>query len=103
MTTNTTAICPDELLDPLVQELQTMAQSNWKGTTAWMESETGLLDSPRARDIGKLAYSIGGMEGMYEVLQRAFLDADGYALDGASSAAISEIGYAWNDIGTWQA
>lgn len=90
-------------LSHIAEELVSIADSNWKGFDCWSESERGVLDNPRVRELGEQANRIGGFEAMQAAAYAAFTDEDGHARAGSvKSAALYEINYKWHGVGEWQ-
>ena len=83
-------------------ELREIAESQWQGTEAWAESETGILSDPRVLQIGEQAARLAGFRGMQMVARGAFCPT-GRPRNECCSAAISEINWRWNGISEWMA
>lgn len=90
------------LTGEIARELRFIACKNWRGYDQWMESEKGILDDERVRQLGEQAHRAGGFRCMAEAVHKAFMDENDCPADDICSAAISEINNRWSGIGDWQ-
>lgn len=100
MSSQKTPSIANQSIEAMAVELRQIAEANWKGYDAWAESDTGVLDQPRVRELGEQADRIAGFSGMTQLMEAAF---SGHADRRLSMACITELNMRWNGIGFWMA
>jgi hypothetical protein len=85
-------------LKDIASELIDIATIKWTTYDEWCDSESGILDSARVRELGQQANRIGGflaMSGVCEALLHMVKDR------GLLIAMRSELNHRWHGIGDW--
>lgn len=88
-----------EELNIIATELIAIGRSNWSTYDRWCESEAGILDHPRVRELGQQANRIGGflaMAGVCEALTHMVDER------GLLCALRTELNMRWDGIGDWR-
>ena len=103
----TNAIATSEV-GALAQELHQLIVSRWQELNykLWFESDKGLTGNDRVRQIGEQLNRIGGLSCMLSVvaaLEALYRKSDDESDHDLALCFNSDINWAWNGIGDWQA
>ena len=86
-------------LKDIASELIRIGAANWTTYDNWCESESGILDSPRVRELGQQANRIGGFVAMAGVCEALLHMVENRGL---LMALRTELNMRWDGIGDWR-